>query len=171
MLHINSGCADPAAEGSHLDPGADETAPPSFGQQGLWYLETLSPGNSAYHIAVALDLAPGTHIGVLEQAFQALVDRQAARENELRLDSIQRVSAKPMNWLLKGVPIRGTSIELDLLETNFTGDGDLYLFASILNDVFALYATMNSFTRLTVRGLKQGEVYQWAPRLGRQILA
>ncbi len=103
--------------------------------------------------------------------FNALVDRQAARENELRLDSIQRVTTKPMDWLMKGVPIRGTSIELDLLETNFTGEGDMYLFANILNDVFASYATLNSFTRLKVRGVKQGEVYQWAPRLGSQILA
>jgi type VI secretion system protein ImpG len=103
--------------------------------------------------------------------FHALYDRQAARENELRLDSIQKVVGKPMDWLLKGVPVRGTAIDLDLLETDFAGEGDLYLFANILNEVFALYASLNSFTRLTVHGVKQGEVYQWAPRLGHQILA
>jgi type VI secretion system protein ImpG len=103
--------------------------------------------------------------------FQALYDRQAARENELRLDSIQRVNTKPIDWLMKGVPIRGTSIEMELLETNFTGEGDMFLFGSILNEVFALYPTMNSFTRLTIHGAKQKEAYQWAPRLGSQILA
>ena len=102
--------------------------------------------------------------------FQALYDRQAARENELRLDSIQRVDTRPVEWLMKGVPIRGTAIDLDLLETNFAGDGDMYLFGSILNEVFALYATLNSFTRLTIHGAKQREEYQWAPRLGSQIL-
>jgi type VI secretion system protein ImpG len=103
--------------------------------------------------------------------FQALYDRQAARANQLRLDAIQSVRSKPMDWLLKGVPVRGISIELDLVETNFSGEGDLYLFATILNELFALYTSMNSFTRLTVRGVKEGEVYQWAPRLGHQILA
>jgi type VI secretion system protein ImpG len=102
--------------------------------------------------------------------FNALYDRQAARENQLRLDSIQRVRSTPMDWLFRGVPIRGTAIEVELLEADFAGEGDLYLFSCILNEVFALYATLNSFTRLTVRGAKQGEVYQWAPRLGNQIL-
>ncbi len=103
--------------------------------------------------------------------FQALYDRQAARANQLRLDAIQEVRSKPMDWLLKGVPVRGISIELALMETNFSGEGDMYLFATILNELFALYASMNSFTKLTVRGVKEGEVYQWAPRLGHQILA
>ncbi len=103
--------------------------------------------------------------------FQALYDRQAARSNQLRLDAVQGVRSEPMDWLLKGVPVRGTSVELDLVETNFSGEGDLYLFATILNELFALYASLNSFTRLTVRGVKHGEVYQWPPRLGNQILA
>jgi type VI secretion system protein ImpG len=103
--------------------------------------------------------------------FQALYDRQAARANQLRLDAIQDVRSVPMDWLLKGVPVRGISIELDLVETNFSGEGDMYLFSTILNELFALYTSMNSFTRLTIRGVKQGEVYQWAPRLGYQILA
>ncbi len=103
--------------------------------------------------------------------FHALVDRQAARESQLHLEAIQRVRSAPMDWLFQGVPIRGTAIELDLLETGFSGEGDLYLFSTILNELFALYASVNSFTRLTVRGVKQGEVYQWPPRLGRQILA
>jgi type VI secretion system protein ImpG len=102
--------------------------------------------------------------------FNALYDRQAARENQLRLASIQQVRSKPIDWLLQGVPIRGTGVEVDLLEEDFAGEGDLYLFACILNEVFALYASFNSFTRLTVRGAKQGGVYQWAPRLGSQIL-
>ncbi len=102
--------------------------------------------------------------------FHALVDRQAARENQLRLDAIQRVHSAPMDWLFKGVPVRGTAIEVDLLESGFSGEGDLYLFSTILNELFALYASVNSFTRLTVRGTTQGEVYQWPPRLGRQIL-
>jgi type VI secretion system protein ImpG len=102
--------------------------------------------------------------------FHALVDRQAARENQLRLEAIQRVASRPMDWLFKGVPVRGTAIDVELLESGFSGEGDLYLFATILNELFALYASVNSFTRLTVRGAKQGEVYQWPPRLGRQIL-
>ena len=126
------------------------------------------------HLALNyLSLADVTSLRSILQLynFQALYDRQAARANQLRLDAIQSVRSKPMDWLIKGVPVRGVSVELDLVENNFSGEGDLYLFSTILNELFALYASMNSFTRLTVRGVKEGEVYQWAPRLGNQILA
>lgn len=103
--------------------------------------------------------------------FAALYDRQAARANQLRLDAIQSIRSRPADRLFRGVPVRGVSIELDLVENNFSGEGDMYLFSTILNELFALYTSINSFSKLTVRGVKQGEVYQWAPKLGNQILA
>jgi type VI secretion system protein ImpG len=55
-------------------------------------------------------------------------------------------------------------------EDNFAGEGDMYLFASLLNEFFALYVTLNSFSQLTVKGLKYGEVYTWPPRIGERSL-
>ena len=141
------------------------SAPPPLGSGLQWRL--LS------HLAVNyLSLTSAAALrSILElYNFQALHDRQAARENELRLNAIQAVRSKPTDWLFQGVPVRGTAIELDLVEESFSGEGDLYLFATILNELFSLYASLNSFTRLTVRGVKRGEVYQWSPRLGQQVL-
>ena len=64
--------------------------------------------------------------------------------------------------------MRGTSINLEMNEESFAGEGDMYVFASVLNEFFALYASINAFTELTVRGTKFGELYQWPARLGRQ---
>lgn len=109
--------------------------------------------------------------GILElYNLQAYYDQQAARENEQRMQGIKSISYKPAEWIMKGAPIRGRSIRMEMDEDNFAGEGDMFLFASLLNDFFALYATMNSFTQLTVRGVRRGEVYTWPRRLGQQII-
>jgi type VI secretion system protein ImpG len=109
--------------------------------------------------------------GILElYNYQALYDRQAARENVLRLEGLVALEAKPAERLIHGAPIRGTAIRLDMSEANFAGEGDMYVFATVLNEFLALYASINAFTELTVRGTKFGEVYHWAPRLGQQSI-
>lgn len=109
--------------------------------------------------------------GILElYNYQALYDRQAARENILRLEGLVALEAKPVERLVHGSPIRGTSILLQMNEDSFASEGDMYVFASVLNEFFALYASINALTELTVRGTKFGEVYQWPARLGRQAI-
>jgi type VI secretion system protein ImpG len=98
--------------------------------------------------------------------FRALVDRQAEQAHKLLLDGIKRVSASPTLRMVQGRPVRGLAVELDLEEDNFAGEGDMYLFATLLNEFFTLYVTMNSFSQLTVKGLKYGEVYAWPPKIG-----
>ncbi|HUP77535.1 MAG TPA: type VI secretion system baseplate subunit TssF, partial [Pirellula sp.] len=51
---------------------------------------------------------------------------------------------------------RGIDIEVIVDEERLVGMGP-YLFSTILNHFFALFATINSFTRLTVRTLSGGE--------------
>ncbi|MFO0840748.1 MAG: type VI secretion system baseplate subunit TssF [Phycisphaerae bacterium] len=109
--------------------------------------------------------------GILElYNYQAMYDRQAARENILRLEGLVSLEAKPAERLIRGAPIRGMKVRLEMKEDNFAGEGDMYLFAGVLNEFFALYASMNAFTELSVRGTKFGEVYSWPARLGRQVI-
>lgn len=100
--------------------------------------------------------------------FQALYDRQAARENELKLEGIRTVTTAAEDAILKGAPVRGFHTNVELSESNFAGEGDMILFASVLNEFLALYASLNSFSRLTVKGSQSGESYRWPSRLGRQ---
>jgi len=109
--------------------------------------------------------------GILElYNYQALYDRQAARENILRLEGLVALSARPVERLLHGAPMRGTSILLEMNEDNFAGEGDMYVFATVLNEFFALYASLNALTELTVKGIKFGELYRWPARLGAQAI-
>jgi type VI secretion system protein ImpG len=102
--------------------------------------------------------------------FQALVSRQDARENELRLSGIQKVEAFPEERLYRGSPVRGRRIEIEMKEANFTGEGGMVLFAGVLDEFLALFCTLNSLVRLVVRGAQQGEIYTWSPKSGRMAL-
>jgi len=124
---------------------------------------------------MALNYLSLTHVEVLRNMlnlynFQGLYDRQAARTNEMRMAAIRKVRTEPTDHILSGVPVRGAAIELELQEDQFPGEGDMFLFANVLNHVFSLYATINSFTRLTVKGAQHGEIYQWPPQFGMQTL-
>ncbi len=67
------------------------------------------------------------------------------------------------------MPIRGVAIDLTLDPQHFLGEGDLFVFASVLNEFFALYASLNSYHELRVTST-QGEVYLWPSRMGQQAL-
>lgn len=102
--------------------------------------------------------------------FQSLYDRQAARENERRLEGILSVQSIPKDRLYRGTTIRGTEVQIEMQEDHYVDEGDMYLFACVLDEFLALYANINSFVKLTVKGKTHGEVYEWPLRIGKQTL-
>ncbi len=109
--------------------------------------------------------------GVLElYNFQVLRDPRAARANTRRLQGIHALQAEPAEALVRGSVVRGTAITLEALEDHFAGEGDLFLFATIVNEFLSLHATLNSFTQFTVHGLQGGERIEWPHRIGRDLL-
>lgn len=65
---------------------------------------------------------------------------------------------------------RGVEVTVELDETAYTGN-DLFLFVSVLERFFALYGTMNSFTRMVakIRGGTE-TLKEWPPRAGEKVL-
>jgi type VI secretion system protein ImpG len=102
--------------------------------------------------------------------FQAIIDRQAARANQLRLAAIKSVKVRPTDRLYRGAPVRGVATDIELDEGGFSGEGEMYLFASILNEMFSSYVSLNSFTQLTVTGSNTRVVYKWEPKSGNLYL-
>jgi type VI secretion system protein ImpG len=65
---------------------------------------------------------------------------------------------------------RGVEITIELDEEKYIGIGS-YLFASVLERFVALYASVNSFTKLVYRTKQQGaDVKRWPPRAGEQAV-
>jgi type VI secretion system protein ImpG len=65
---------------------------------------------------------------------------------------------------------RGTRVEMELNEDQFAGGG-AYLFASVLERFFGLYASLNSFSQLSVTTSQRKEALaEWQPRSGSTIV-
>ena len=60
---------------------------------------------------------------------------------------------------------RGLEIDLEVDELAFEG-GSAYVFGSVLEQFFARYVSINSFTALTLRSAVRGEIRRWEPQWG-----
>ncbi|MCU1718968.1 type VI secretion system baseplate subunit TssF [Pseudomonas sp. 5P_3.1_Bac2] len=96
-------------------------------------------------------------------------DQHAQKVSKRLLDGLQSISHQHVDRLHRGLPVRGVRTQLTINPEGYIGEGDLFLFASVLNEFFALYASLNSYHELRVQST-QGEVYQWTPRMGQQPL-
>jgi len=103
--------------------------------------------------------------------FAAFYDQQVQRASQRRLEGITHIAVEPTSLLFKGLPIRGLRIRMALKESKFSNEGEMYLFATVINEFFSLYAKMNSFHQLIVRGSEHGDVYQWPARVGLQAIS
>jgi type VI secretion system protein ImpG len=101
--------------------------------------------------------------------FASLHDRQAAMSTRRRLESIQGVESKPGERLFRGAAVRGVETVIRLAEDRFSSDGEVFLFARLLEEFLSLYVTVNSFSQLTVVGTQKGARYEWPPRIGTQF--
>lgn len=91
-----------------------------------------------------------------------------------QISGINRVRSQRQFSLVnsaEGVSLaRGIRVELELNEDLFAGGG-VFLFASVLERFFGLYAAMNSFSQLVVTTPQRKEVVrEWPPRAGNSIL-
>lgn len=102
--------------------------------------------------------------------YKSYYDRQQALTSQHRLDAFDGIHASVEDRLYQGIPVRGRSTVIRLKESHFANEGDMFLFAAVLNELFALHCSINSFHRLTVHGIENGEIYQWKPRTGSQPL-
>ena len=102
--------------------------------------------------------------------FAALHDIQQTRTTRKRLDGIRDIKTEPLDWLIKGQPIRGLRTRLKLDQGAFLCEGDLYLFGCVLAHFFALYASINAFHQLEVINTTNNEHYTWPIQTGKQPL-
>jgi type VI secretion system protein ImpG len=138
--------------------------PPPLGQDVFWrLLSHLSINFSSLSRVETLRTVVGLY------NFRAMIDRQAEQANRLLQEAIVKVETKPALHLFRGEPVRGVAVTLEVNEDGFGGEGDVYMVGTLLHEFFSLYAGLNSFSQLTVRGTKYGEVYAWRPKAGGRI--
>ncbi|MDR2573365.1 MAG: type VI secretion system baseplate subunit TssF [Desulfovibrio sp.] len=101
--------------------------------------------------------------------FRALHDKTSARILEKIMKSMVRISCTETDRIYRGLPVRGAQTRLVLDQKGFSCEGAMYLFGSVLNEFFVLYATVNSFHQLIIEEVSRGEEYRWPARLGRTL--
>ena len=120
---------------------------------------------------MSLNYIPLTNIKALRAIlntydFRALHDHRRAKVLEQSLLGMISITSEETDRLYRSLPIRGLETLLILEEKRFSCEGEMVLFASVLNEFFALYATVNSFHKLTVQESGSGKSYEWPARLG-----
>ncbi|MCF5466568.1 type VI secretion system baseplate subunit TssF [Pseudomonas syringae] len=96
-------------------------------------------------------------------------DKRAEKVSQHLLSGLKAIRHEHVDRLHDGRPLRGVKTELFIAPAECADEASLFLFASVLNEFFALYASLNSFHELHVK-TDQGGGYEWTPRMGQQPL-
>jgi len=103
-----------------------------------------------------------------------LYDFKESSINRAQIESIIHVNTRPISAPLtidgRATLCRGMEIEIMLDDSQLTGSSS-YLFATVLEHFFALYCSLNSFTRVLVKlKSKEGYLKKCPPRAGEKTL-
>ena len=96
------------------------------------------------------------------------VDNLARQEHFRRLRGVSDLVVSPLDWVLRGVPVRGSEITLGVIESKFGSIADAYLFGSILTSFLDDIAELNSVHRLTVHVREDNRQFRWPVRSGQR---
>jgi type VI secretion system protein ImpG len=90
-----------------------------------------------------------------------------------QLDGVRSVKSEP---IIRPLPTdgprsfgRGLEIRLTFDETAFEGTG-MFLLGAVMEQFFARYVTINSFTETIIQSTERGEVMRWPARIGQRHL-
>jgi type VI secretion system protein ImpG len=163
-IRVPTATTPPFITFSNLSP-VTRYVPPPMGKELQW----RAVAHAAMNLRTLTDVEVLRSI-LLVYNLHGLVDRQAARANELRVSSIKDVRVRPAERIYHGAPIRGLAIEIDIDENGFVGDGDVYLFGAVLDRLFGAYVPINAFAQTTVVGTRSNARYTWPPRSGTTLV-
>lgn len=111
-----------------------------------------------------------TSAGPIRELLRLYVDETDARTQH-EIDGIRSVVGKRVVDRVPGPGpatfARGLEITLDCDEAAFRGAG-VFPLAMVLEEFFARYVSINSFTKTVLRTTERGEIMKWPARIGRR---
>src|SRR6266850_6498994 len=81
------------------------SAPLSFAQQRLWFIDQLEPGSPAYHVATSLRLAGPLDVEALQRSLQTVVER-----HEILHTRFPSLEGAPLQ-MIDGAPVLDLPVE------------------------------------------------------------
>lgn len=87
-----------------------------------------------------------------------------------QINSIEDVTTKTVRKMVRGMWIEGTEITVFCVGTSFASPGVLYLFGTVLSELFVGSMALNTFVSVVVVDTVTGERLQWPMRTGKHQL-
>jgi type VI secretion system protein ImpG len=136
---------------------------------------SLAHGDASWRLISHLSLnylsivdTPGEGAAALREMLGLYADPNDAVAQR-QIEGVRAVASKS---IIGRVPIagpiaygRGTQITLTLEDAAFQGSNS-FMIAAVLEEFFARFASINSFTKTVLRSAERGEVARWPMRLG-----
>ena len=102
--------------------------------------------------------------------FDGRGEHKTEQANRKVIEGIEAVSIEHERRLVRGMPVEGSRIRLSCRGDHYLNLSSLYLFGCVLDEFFAGYAALNTFTAFSVIDSLTGETLTWPARIGRQRL-
>ena len=137
-----------------------EILPPAGGDL-LWRLVA----NLSRNYGTLTDIASlRAVVGTYELA--AVEDQQARRRLDLLLEGLLASRVEPLDWMVRGIPLRGQRMRLTVAESKLGGEYEAYLFGCVLESFLGSYAAINSCQQLLMEGQETRLRFSWPVRFG-----
>ncbi len=175
----NGSLAERLGVGAVNRPGGDSIPSVSFANIGQVTHQVPPPisGNLLWRLISNLSLnfssianIDGLRTVLSNYNFRALVDDRERRRMELLLESLREIQTKPIDWMVRGLPVRGIRVELAVEESKQGGPGEAYLFGTILSHYLQNFSSLNSCSQLAIECLDSGVRFEWPVRIGQKSI-
>jgi type VI secretion system protein ImpG len=138
----------------------------------------LAEGGAAWRLVSHLSLnylslldGDGARGGAALREMLALYADTGDSATRKQIEGVKHVTARPlMRRIPNPGPIafgRGLEVQVVFDESAFRGTG-VFLMGAVLEQFFARYVSINSFTETVVRSLDRGEIVRWPASLGQR---
>lgn len=97
----------------------------------------------------------------------AFDDLGARHASDALFDALHKVSHQNIDYLKRGIPVRGTRTLLEIRPKDAECEAQWFLLGSVLSHFFALYASNHSFNQLHIQS-SSGERWSWDANPGQQ---
>ena len=91
-------------------------------------------------------------------------------QNLARLYAIRSFTCHQEERLVGGRPVRGQRLDMVTGREGFSGTGEMFVLGTVLDEVLASFATINTYTRFELTDGDSGTRLSWPARLGKRRL-
>lgn len=132
--------------------------PPLLGGEMLWKL--LAHAGMTIKSFVDIDILRSL---LTLHNFQCRVDTAIGKAHQKRMEAIKSVTVTPAEMVDRGANLRGINLEVEVDDSAFAGDGEIYMLGNVIHRLCATYLPFRSFCTTTLKGVGESDLRIWLP--------